>query len=779
MLKKGVTYNQEVFIGEHKFLRPALPKDNSEILWYNEKPENAYWRRLDLPQVFYDFVPNFTELYQDATLQDDKGIYKSFNKDDSDLFINTLKQELQRREKGVFFRNGNEIIWISGAHYFTIQHCKCYGKPTKYNKFCETFGNDYDYETFARLYMEYGYFFKYQMEIFYLIELVNADEECLGLFISKAKKTGVTFLFSCYILNKATFYKMQQIGIMSKKQDDAIDSNMMYFFHAFDGLPNIFKPSVKTNARDSGEIVFGEKTFSGTSAQKAALNNLMQGKALNSRVFTAPTVPKGFDSPKMTDVILDEFNKMFAESHQSPKKIFDTNNATVKMQTDITGKMWLFGYVSEENDIGVEEACKIFFDSELKTRVGSKRTASELICHHVSSLNSFLSLINKYGDCDEKKANQIVEEELQKVKADPRKHLSLKRQLARNKKEAWTIGGANSTFNPLPIIKQIEDEEEDNRNGVFNMTAGRLIWDNAVWEMGKKDKRPKGKFTNVRFIPLTEEDIQNGLEPEFWIDKEYLQRGEFNVCLKRGYDSEGLLLPPRTFSNVGGADTVKWASGIQEGSNCAYGTMSIYDAVADSRYKKISSKKLISVYYARPDNPHESYEQLIKETIFFSKLSLVEANEPTYANKMLNEGLGYYMIFKDVKATVFTLTLFEAWMQLGTDFNFVSRTKNASQNILLETMIRAAKDYLFFGKDEPNYTETIHFIPLLRQFLDFNPDMTKPSDLVMMFGYLVLAHDVYMATILGKTNFQEETYLFDRFVGALGSHSDDKKVKRA
>src|ERR1035437_767409 len=139
MLKKGVIYNRDHYIGEHVYRKPELPKDNSEILWYNEKPENAYWRRLELPQVFYDFVPNFTELYQDATLQDDKGIYKSFNKDDSDLFINTLKQELERREKGVFFRNGNEIMYITGNHYFTIQHCKCYGKSTKYNKFCETF----------------------------------------------------------------------------------------------------------------------------------------------------------------------------------------------------------------------------------------------------------------------------------------------------------------------------------------------------------------------------------------------------------------------------------------------------------------------------------------------------------------------------------------------------------------------------------------------------------------------------------------------------------------
>lgn len=776
MLKKGVTYNTTRIIGEHTHTKPPLPKNTDEILWYNEKPENAYWRRLELPKVFYDFVPNYTELDADATLQDESGLYKSFNTTDSQIFIETVSKELYRREHGVFFRNKNEIEYITGHHYFTMQHCRCYGKSARYEKYVSTFGDSVPKDYFLRVYAEYGYFYKYQMDIFYLIEMVNKDENILGAFISKAKKTGVTFLFSCYLLNKTTLYKGQQVGVMSMSKDVAITSNMMYFYHAFDGLPNIFKPSTKTDARSEGHTIFGAKSFAGTSSHKAALNTMMQEKALNSRVFVAPTDPKGFDSPKMTDVVLDEFNKTLAKSNQHPKEIFETNNATVKMQNDIEGKMWLFGYVSEQNDVGVTEARDIFFSSKLHTKRGGKRTLSELICYHVSSLYSFLSLIDKYGECDEVAANDSIEEALEKVKTDPKRYLSVKRQLARTEKEAWEIGGESSTFNPLPIINQIDSELEDNANGVHGMIAARLIWDNAAWEMGKKDKRPKGKFTKVRCIPLSEEDVQNGLEPEFWIDKEEFYRGNFNESLLRGYDTNGSLLPPRRFSNVGGADTVKWAEAINEGSKCAYGTMSIYDPIKDSQFNKISSKRLISVYFARPDNPRESYEQLVKETIFFSKVSIVEANEPTYANMMLQEGLGYYMIFKDCKAPTFTLITYQPWMQLGTDFNFIVRTRNAHQNVLLETIIRCAKDYLYVGKDEPNYVETIHFIPLLRQFLDFDPEMTKPSDLVMMFGYLVLAHDIYMATILGRSNYVEDSQFFGNFIGALGGKYSKPKL---
>jgi hypothetical protein len=767
MLKKGLVYNKTRQIGEHLYEKPPLPKDNNEILFYYEKPENAHWLRLELPKVFYDFVPNYTELYQEASLMDDKGVYKSFNQDDSDLFINTLKQELDRRENGIFFRNGNEIEYITGHHYFTIQHCRCYGKTSSYDRFVGTFGAIITKDEFHIRCAEYGFFYKYQQDVFYLIDLVWRDVQILGAFISKAKKTGVTFLFSCYLLNKTTLYKMQQVGIMSMSKDVAIDSNMMYFYHAFDGLPNIFKPSVKTDARSEGHTVFGAKTFSGASSHKAALNSLMQDKALNSRIFVAPTDPKGFDSPKMTDVVLDEFNKMFAKSNQSPKKIFETNNATVKMQNDIEGKMWLFGYVSEQNDIGVHEAREIFFDSKLHTKKGARRTNSELICYHVSSLYSYLSLIDKYGDCNEKAANEDIEAVLSKVKSDPKKYLSVKRQLARTEKEAWEIGGVSSTFNPLPIINQIDVVAEDIRNGVHNMVAGRLFWDNTVWEMGKKDKRPKGAFTKVRFVRLTEDDIINGIEPDFWIDEDYLRTGTFNEGLTRGTDSEGNLLPPRRFNNVGGADTVKWAEAVQEGSKCAYGTMSIYDAIKDSRARKIASKKIVSIYWGRPDNPREAYEQLIKETIFFSKLQIVEANEPTFVNMMLQEGLGYYLIFKDSKAKTFSMIQYDTWMELGVDFNFIYRTKSGSQNTVLETIIRAAKDYLWVGDNEPNYVETINFIPLLKQFLDFDPEQTKPSDLVMMFGYMTLAHDFFMSTILGSSNEKEDSVLFHSFVQAL------------
>src|ERR1019366_6427199 len=119
---------------------------------------------------------------------------------------------------------------------------------------------------------------------------------------------------------------------------------------------------------------------------KAAVSKLSEEKALNSTVRTVSTDLKSLDGPKWTDIELDEFNKMWAQSSVSPQGVFDVAQAACKMQNDITAKMWIFGYVSEDNDRGVDEARILYFNSKLSTKKTSngetKRTKSELICWH-------------------------------------------------------------------------------------------------------------------------------------------------------------------------------------------------------------------------------------------------------------------------------------------------------------------------------------------------------------------------------------------------------------
>lgn len=763
MISKRLKYDKEVLIGEHKFIKPDLPKSNSDILFYEETAENAYWKRLELPKVFYDFSPDYTELWADATLQDANGVYKSFNAEDSDIFVATLKKELDRRQNGVHFRNGNEIEWITGDHYFMLQHCKVFGKETRYVKFCKTFGDGVDEDTYIRMYMEYGYFYKFQRNIYYLILKVRLDDEILGLYLSKAKKTGVTFLFQCYKLNRTTQYKMLEIAVMSKTQPDAIDTNFKFYLYAFEGLPNIFKPSVQSFARKEGYITFGAKAFTGSSSKKSAISKLSQDKALNSTVRTVSTDLKSLDGPKWTDIELDEFNKMFAQSSVSPQGVFDVAQAACKMQNDITAKMWIFGYVSEDNDLGVDQARIIYFNSKLSTKKERKRTKSELICWHVSSLYAYLSLQDKYGDCDEVQANKEVESELDRVKDKPKELHARKKQLARNEMDAWNIGSSKSTYNVMELTKHLLYLEEEIRNTATPLwEMGSLKWTNELWEVGKKDRRPRGQFCPVRFVPITEEDMKDGIEPRF-IMYQKLPYAKQNIPLHLGRDENGNLLPPNRFEFMGGVDPTQYAGGaeITEGSKNAAYTINLHSEGINTNRGLISSKVLISRYFYRPDSPSEAYEDLLKEIIYFGKLNVVEANAPYVATRLMEEGLGHYMMVKDKKKNIFTQ--WKYYMKPGEDYNLVRRTANADQNDLLEYMVRLVTNYIEVVKGEANYLATIPDPELIKQLISFDPKNTKTSDLAMAFKYVLLCYDVYYNSLF---EYNDDGYNMQNF-GAI------------
>lgn len=773
MIAKHLKYEKIVFIGEHEFVKPNLPKDNSEILFYDNPEPRAHWLRIELPKLFYDFAPDYTELYQEATLKDTNGVYKSYNVEDSDIFVNTLKQELHRRQNGVHFRNGNEIEWITGDHYFMLQHCKVFGKDTRYDKFCKVFGNIVDEQTYIRLYMEYGYFYKYQRNVYYLILKVKTDDEILGLYLSKAKKTGITFLFQCYKLNRTTFYKMLEIAVMSKTQPDAIDTNFKFYLYAFEGLPHIFKPQVQSFARKEGYITFGAKAFTGSSSSKAAVSKLSQEKALNSTVRTVSTDLKSLDGPKWTDIEIDEFNKMYAQSNVSPQGVFDVAQAACKMQNDITAKMWVFGYVSEDNDIGVDQARDLYFNSKLQTKKTAngerKRTKSELICWHVSSLYAYLSLHDRYGTCDEKQANIIIEEELDRVKDKPKVYQARKKQLARNEKDAWSVGGAKSTYNVLELTNRQINLEEELRNSTGNLgMIGCLKWENELWETGKKDKRPKGQFCNVKFVPFTESEFLEGKEARF-IMYEKLPFEKQNLALRFGRDDYGNLLPPSRFEYLGGVDPTQYAGGaeVTEGSKNASYTVSMHNERTNQIMRGLKSKILTSRYFYRPDSPSEAYEDILKEIIYFGKLCVVEANAPYVATRLMEEGLGYYMIIKDKNKNAFAR--WKAYMKPGEDYNLVRRTANQDQNDLLEYMIRLVINYIEVVPDENNYLDTIKDLELIKQLIGFDPKNTKTSDLAMAFKYVLLAYDVYFNSLMEEYDEYNNPSNIESILRALAS----------
>jgi hypothetical protein len=717
--------NRIVTIGEHAFPLPALPDDKRDILFVDERPANAYWRRqTDYRDIWYQFLPHFTKLYQSATIYDQDERLISCNKEDTEYIIRIYQQEMHRRKNGIWFKNYEEFTYLTGDHYMLLQWAKMQ-RPD---------GLDYaDYREFQRDY-------------FYLIRLCWLFRFILGAFISKPKKTGITNLhWAGYYLNKATMTRNRNLAAMNLDQEICAKMFQDYFMYAFNGLPNAFKPLIKSKAEGKGSIVFGRLH---NNSRKMRLSAGSEDDELNTSVYCVPTKPKACDVAMMADVWVDEPPKI-----RNIAEIFRTNKEAVKIQDVFNGRFWMTSYTPEEDSAAFREAREIFFDSELRTITPHSRqqTKSGLICWHIPAYAAWEGCFDKHGRCNEKEAmsrNMVLRNN---AKSNPRTLQAMTRQYANDKREAWSTAGAGSVYDNIRLGELLADIEIDEHNAPENpYQEGRLEWTNALWESSLRNRRRKGEFCPVKFVPLTEEELARGERGRLRYYKN-IPFSQQNSCLKNGRDEWGNLLPPTLFTYVGGGDPTNYAAGseVLEGSKNAYYTMNLADERIDTLHKQVASKMIISEYYYRPELPDEAYEDLVKEIIFFGKLNIIEANAPYVATRLLEEGLGYYMIIKDENGI---LTPWKRHMGLPHEpeknYQLIRTTANSNIRDMLETMVRLIKNYIERPQNgQKDYGQTILSERLLQQLMDFNPEDTKLFDLHMAFGYCLLCHDIYIASL--------------------------------
>jgi hypothetical protein len=721
----GLNYERVIQIGEHYFTRPEPPKDKREILFMDKSKEDAWWQRsTEYKNLWYDYIPYWTRLYDENTAySDDDGSLISLNKVDSEYILRIYEQEMQRRRYGVFFRNGNDLEYITGHHYFVLQWMKLAGVDE-----------------------DYGLFMKYQRDHFYLKEVVWGSPDILGLYTSKPKKTGITAVEMGYYLNKSTMTKGRQMGVMSVSQPQASSVNMMIYFHGFDGLPNPFKPRIKQRADDGGYIIFGDKPFHGRG--KAAIKSLAgseRDSALNTRVFAAATKGRGFDSPTMHDIAFDELPKYDTEGKQDPEEVFNNNQETVKIQTRFNGRIWAYSYPPEQDTDGYAKCKTIYFNSKLKTRDILGRTKTGMICYHISSLYSHRDAIDKYGDCDPKRAFYLNDIARKAVKDDPKAYQAKVRQYAIDEKEAWAVGGKGSVFNNIRLAElMVALEDERSINPLEDHLKGKLEWENKLWEAGKKNKRPQGQLGKVEFVPQTAEEMEAGQQSRLRI-YQTLPAQMTNLALTHGKDDFGNWLPPARYTFIGGIDPTDYAAAeaVLQGSKNASFTMNLPDEIIDAKARKVVSKIVFSEYLYRPGNPNEAYEDFVKEIIYYDKLVIVEANKPWVYTKLIEDGLGYHMIVRDAETKALRL-----W-DPETPGLPVSMQASATKNDTLETMVRLIYDYFDYVEEgEKDYGAQMKCERLMEQMTRFKANDTTAFDLVLAFGWLLIALETYMVLLL-------------------------------
>ena len=747
----GLNYKQKRIIGEHVILLPECPTKREDVRFVDNRFDDAYWQRQsEYPEVFTNFIPYKTLVDGSHTKWDNNtGELLQVSVDDTKIIRRIYADIKHKRKNGVFFRNGDDIEYLTGSHWFTLEHCKMFGNSK----------ND-----------GFGLFYKYQQDIFYLLDYMW-QPWCLGLDISKAKKTGITQIIDGgYCVDKGTSMFQWMIGFMSRNQDVAIENNMKLFLYAFDNLMLPLRPKVGFKAAKGGNIEFSEFT-------KKNLSKSGTDEVLNTKIFCVPTAEHSFDSHFMNIIRMDEFPKYWQDSKKEPKEIFRNNKAGAKDQDEFRGRIIASSYPPEEDDIGSEQAAEIYRQSKLSTMKYGK-TESEMICYHIPAHKSLKSCIDKYGDCDEGKAIEILSNNRDRVKKDRKALLAEVRQNPMNEDEAFGSNTQGSVFDPQRT-RQIDKNIKDIRQNspVLPYREGKLEWENWRWELGLKNKRPRGEFGPVKFVPLTPQEMEGGETGRLRIYKEVPDSMK-NAILRNGRDEFGCIIPPNVYRYIYGADPTSHAaaSEVIEGSVNSYSVIRRKDDQLDASMRKAASWTLDLQYFFRPELPDEAYEDLVKLIIYTGALGIVEANMPEFATRLISEGLGHFLIVKDKEGNK---CIWERWMGLANEpdkqYHLIRTTGNSPDTkIILESFVRLMIVYI--QKPEPgeyDYGMTLMDERLIEQMMKITKvwesgGSTKLFDLFMSFGYALYADDIYTGLLLEGQHDVYSASNYEAVLKALG-----------
>jgi hypothetical protein len=715
-----------ITIGEHVLKIPQT-KRKEDVLFYDQK--DPCWSReealKDYKPIFFEFVPHFSKLYQEATKYDDDGVLTELGKEDSDYIVQTYKREWERRTYGVHFKNGNKIEFLTGDHWFVLMWCKT-KRPDKKGD-----------------YFDFRYF---QAEFFYLIWYTDSSDWIDGLLISKAKKTGITNLMWLCFLNRATMTKNINLGNMNIDQDKGAKTFRDHFLYAYHGLPLPLKPQVKSKSEPDGRIVFG-KQF--TNSKKSKLVQSDTDSELGTTVMCVPTMVNAFDVDVFYFIWFDEYPKF----KQDFGEIYRSNEAGTSLQDTSVGKKFGTSYTPEENSPSFFAAKLLFYDSELRTitETSNGKTKSGLICHHIPAFQSWTSSFDRYGYCNEKDAMAKIQARRDALKGRPRELQAEIRRYANSKKEAWSVGGIGSVFDNMWLGQLLSDIDEEERNGTGNIyVEGDLEWENNIWNI-QPSRRRKGEFSPLRFAPTSEMDKEKGIRGKF---RQYydMPKDQQNLGLKFGKDEWGCLIPPSKFPSVLGGDPTSYAAAGEtiEGSKNGAFVISMPNELLDARMRKVASKIIQIQYFDRPESPDEAFNDFLKLILYTGSLACIEGNQSYVSTRLMEEGLGRFMLVRDENGII---TLWKRYMGLPLEpdktYKFIKTTANSDSRDMMETIVRLIKAYFERPPEGgKNYGATCKSAELIDQLMNVDITNTKVFDLFMAVGYALFGLEYYQDILL-------------------------------
>lgn len=534
----------------------------TDIIKRSEIPENQFWERYQLPKDWKDKTKREKEI-------------RKINKDYFDPTLEEIRvREWKRRLCGVWFYNYNpfkkesELLYMTGTHYL---YCTYWIFQGKYMDFRIT-----------------------DMEVFYILKYCETDPDCLGLNFLTRRKLGKTAISGVWAYDRTSKRPTNQhCGIQSKDDDGAEEVMKKAIIQPWKKLPDFFRPVYDLmKGDDPNELRFFNTSRRGSVAEQER----EEEDALESWIDYGPATEGYYDGPELDTYISDEAGKV-------EKKIsIKTRQDVVRYCSEIEGRMkgkqlYTTTVEADETTADEHEFQELVYDSNPLKRNENNRTITGLYTYFLPAHKAY-HFDNVYGYPNvESAVNYLMNmcnslQEQGKLRA----LASAKRKNPMTLKEAFSVDGEHSLYNPLVLQEQLDKISWGDKV----TEIGNLVWKDG-YEFERPIKDENGEIKGYEINEIIWEPNPNGR----WEKIKGWWPVEPNKVIKKNEH----FIPNNNKVNAIGCDPFKYdKTKDKRRSNCAAFNYQIKDSLFESQYDDTFTLK----YSYRPESTRIANSDILK-----------------------------------------------------------------------------------------------------------------------------------------------------------------------
>lgn len=638
----------------------------TDIICNSDIPEEQKWERYTLPRDF-----NEKRKAEKERQKIDKFYY--------DPYLEKIRQrEWSRRLCGVWFwlynpkKKQSELKYITGTHYLYITYWRFQGK-----------------------YMDFRI---NDMELWYVVKYCETDHNCLGINFITRRKLGKTAALGCWLYERTSRRPTNQhAGFQSKSDDDAAEVMKKAIVHPWQKLPDFFRPIYDTmKGDDPTELRFFHTSRRGSSTEIDREDE----EALESWIDFGASGESVYDGPELDSYGADEAGKTF-----KPTSIKE-RQSVVRYCAEIDGEFKhrkQFYTTTVELDKGEnnnKEFQEMTAASNPVERDPNGRTGTGLYTYFIPAQKGMM--FDAYGYPNEEKALLTINNTIKgyELRGDLRGLSSFKRKNPRTFKEAFSVDGELSLYNPELLNRQLDNISWTNK---FTERG------NLVWKGGFKVKRqvvtPNG---SMEYEPSEVEwiDDPNGKFEKVagWMPKEP------NKVFYQG----GTYHPNNDIEYAIGCDPFRYdKTKDKRRSNCA----AFAYKMPDAHYKTEYDDMFVLRYARREESTRAANEDVLKMAWFCGCKVLFERNVNHWKND-----------FADWECVGFL-----AWMPGEVEPGII--TTGGGANSTVQTICNYTESYI------NEHIDNVYFKTLIEEetgWLGFKVEETEKFDEPMAAGITLI-----------------------------------------